>query len=81
MEEMEFHDKSFSQIHDTLKGKEFKSFPCLWMMIKWDNRIICYDPSYDFPSPQFIKELSPWHNLDAVLRRLGIVFIAHENVP
>ena len=38
-------------------------------------------PSYDLPSPQLIKELSPGYNLDTVLRRLGIVLVTYENVP
>ena len=38
-------------------------------------------PSYDLPSPQFIKELPPGHDLDIVLRRLGIVLVTYKNVP
>ena len=38
-------------------------------------------PSYDLPSPQLIKELSPGYNLDTILRRLGIVLVTYENVP
>ena len=34
-------------------------------------------PSYDLPSPQFIKELPPGHDLDIVLRRLGIVLVTN----
>lgn len=37
--------------------------------------------SYDSAIPQFIKELSPWHNFYAILCRLGIVFVAYEDVP
>ena len=37
--------------------------------------------SYDSAIPQFIKKLSPWHNFYAILCRLGIVFVAYEDVP
>lgn len=36
---------------------------------------------YDFPIPKLTKELLPGNNLNTVIRYLGIVFIAHEDIP